>query len=197
MFPAIATLPTPEPDEQRLVLPPSPQPANKYVMSFLPSVRAMAGNHYSPLEHIDQLLPLIKNGIKESKSKVANDLIAKMAMNNKLLFYEMTAIRIQSSIRKYLSRLRVARMQRRTALFIKITQDCADRYLEEFILANCFEISLEFYRHQRRFRLLQDSVERELVICAEEIIAEALISEIEEAAKETITSAIDVVVKMR
>jgi hypothetical protein len=166
-------------------------------MSFLPSVRAKAGFNYSPLEHIDQLLPLIKNGIKESRSKVANDLLTKMAMNNRLLFYELTAIRIQSIVRKYLSRLRVARMKRRMALFFKITKDCAERYLEEFILANCFEISLEFYRHHMRFRLLQDSVERELVVCAEEIIADALVSEIEDAAKETISSAIDVVVKMR
>ena len=152
---------------------------------------------YTPLKHIDQLLPVIRNEIKESRSKAAHDILVRMALNNKLLLYELCAIRIQSLVRKFIARLRTARIRRRTELFMRITEDCANRYLEEFVLSSCLELSLEFYRHHRRFKLMQDSVEREIIVCIEQIQEEVITESIAEVAKETISDAIDVVVQLR
>lgn len=120
-----------------------------------------------------------------------------MATHNKLLLFELCAVRIQTLVRRYVAKLRVRRIQRRTELFMRITKDCADRYLEEFVLSTCLEIGLNFYRQHHRYKLLQGSVERELVSIVDQLQTEVLQESILDVVNDTISDAIGVVVKMR
>ena len=182
-------LPEPQP-------PPLPKPT-KPTISALPALNGQRLSSYSALDSIGSLLPQIRNDTKESKSQSVRELIDRISINNKLLYFELSAIRIQSTARKFLANLRIQRIRQRLALFLRVTQSCADRYIEEFVLASAFEISLEFYRQHRKFQMMKDSVDRELLICTEEITNE-LISELTvEVTNETISEAIEVVIAQR
>jgi hypothetical protein len=197
MFPALVR--TPDDENDRMppnVALPAPPSLDKVVASLLPAIRIKSST-YSPIERIEQLLPIISNEIKESRSQAAQSLLARIATNNRLLLYELCATRIQSLARKFVAQVRVRRIRRRTELFLRITKDCAERYLEEFVLSSCLEMSLNFYRQHHRFKLVQSSVERELVVIAGELQQEVLQECILEVANDTISDVIDVVVRMR
>ena len=150
-----------------------------------------------PLEQINQLLPLIRNGIKESRSKGAQELLTRIAINNRLLQYELSAIKIQAVVRKFCSTLRVRRIRRRMELFMKVTEDCAARYLEEFVLSTCIEMSMLFYRQHARFKLTKESVERSITTTADTMMLEIIKESILDVVNSTVSDAIDIVVDLR
>lgn len=182
-------------------LPAAPPTAGRMAavaQSFLPAIVSnKAFSSHDALTHIDSLLPMINSGIKESKSVVAQEIINRISINNKLLYFEMTAIRIQSAARKFLANLRVQRMKRRVELFVNITESCAARYVEEIVLATSFEICLEFYRQHNRFKMLQESVEKELSVVADELLRGLIDQMTVEVTNETISDVIDVVMTLR
>lgn len=201
MLPRIASAQLSVDDEQNRDLPAAPPSVGRKmaaVESFLPALVSNKGFSSSDARnHIDYLLPRINNEIKESKSVEAKEIIARISVNNKLLYFELTAIRMQAAARKFLANLRVQRMRRRVALFKSVTEDCAARYMEEMVLATSFEICLEFYRQHMRFKLLQESVEKELAVLADELVQETLEEMTLVVTKETITDVIDVVMTLR
>lgn len=181
-------------------LPEAPIDTNKSVeqQSFLPAIVSnKVWNSVSARNHIEMILPLISSEIKESKSVVAQEILTRISINNQLLYFELTAIRIQSVVRRYLSTIRVQQIRRRIALFKNITEHIAARYVEEIVLATSFEISLEFYRQHMRFKRLQESVESELIFVASDILNELLEQLTLEVTNETITDVINVVLALR
>ena len=197
MFPSIKNLPPPPPDNEKIKKEVGKTTTNENSIPTITTVITKPTSTYSSLQCIERLLPHIQISIKESKSTVARDIISRMAINNKILFYELAAIRIQSLIRTFLSQLRCHRIKRRKELFLNITEYCARRYLEEFVLSTCFEISLEFYRQHQRYKILKNTVEKEIILSCDNIINEILIELVLEIANTTIKDAIDVVITLR
>ena len=194
MFPSIKNLPPPPPYNEKIKKKVDKTTTKE---NSIPTITPKPTSTYSSLRCIERLLPHIQISIKESKSTVARDIISRMALNNKILFYELAAIRIQSLIRTFLSQLRCHRIKRRKELFLNITEYCARRYLEEFVLSTCFEISLEFYRQHQRYKILKNTVEKEIILSCDNIINEILIELVLEIANTTIKDAIDVVITLR
>ena len=177
---------------------PEPQPPPpKPTINPLPELNSHRLNSYAALDSIGVLLPHIKRNVKESKTDSVRDLIDRISINNRLLYFELSAVRLQSLVRRFLARLRVLRMRRRFELFMRVTKACAERYLEEYVLASAFEISIEFYRKQMKFQMMRDSVDRQLVAVSDGLLNEAVDELVLEATNDTITEAINAVLTMR
>jgi len=177
---------------------PEPQPPPpKPTMSVLPALNPHRLRSYAALDSIGILLPQISHEAKESKSVSVKELIDRIAINNKLLYFELSAIRIQSLVRRFLARLRIHRLRRRLALFLRVTEACAERYVEEFVLATAFEIALEHIRKHQKFVRMRDSVDRSLITCSDDILQELMDEMTVELTKETISEAIDVIMTLR
>ncbi len=177
---------------------PEPQPPPpKPTMYPLPELNSHRLNSYAALDSISVLLPHIKRNVKESKTDSVRDLIDRISINNKLLYFELSAVRLQSLVRRFLARLRVLRMRRHFELFMRVTKVCSERYLEEFILASAFEISIEFYRKQMKFEMMRDSVDRQLVAVSDHLLHEFVDELVVKVTNDTITEAINTVLTMR
>lgn len=184
-------------DYRREGLPEPQPPPPKPTMYALPELSSHRLNSYAALDSIGVLLPHIKRNVKESKTDSVRDLIDRISINNKLLYFELSAVRLQSLVRRFLARLRVMRMRRRFELFMRVTQACAERYLEEYVLASAFEISIEFYRKQMKFQMMRDSVDRQLLAVSDDVLNEVIDELVLEVTNTTITEAIDAVLTMR
>jgi hypothetical protein len=152
---------------------------------------------FDPLRKLDSFLPLIQQCIVESKSNVPKELLAKISLHSKLLFFEISAVRIQAMVRRKLAQWRMERMRNRLGMFLRITQDCSARFLEEVVLAAAFELSLSFYRSHNRFKRMKASVEVEIEKCKDRILVEVLDELCQQVTRETVTEAVNVVVELR
>ena len=203
MLPRIRSIQT-EADDGNIQNLPPPIPTGIKVTKFEPKLIALPNiqrghgkSNYTQLDNVERLIPIISSSIKESKSIAPKELLLKIAINTKLLYFELSAIKIQAIVRKFVANLRVNRIRRRLIVFMAVTEECSARYLEEMVLVSALEISMEYFRNQRRFTLLQDSVERELDVVADSILAEVLDEFSDDVTNETISEVIALVIEKR
>lgn len=153
--------------------------------------------NFKCLNQFQILLPLITNEIKESRSNKTQEILYRIEINSKLLYLECTVIKIQSMIRKYLAIKRVERLKYRIQLFLLLTEDYKNRMIEEVILQTSLEISINFIKCHQRYNNIKATVNNEIDIFINELINEYLIETFKNIVDETISEAIDTLMKIR
>ena len=150
-------------------------------------------------EEISPLAPLISSNYKIteamlriSRSTGPKEILLKLAINRHLLELQLSAVKLQSIIRKFIAKRQVNRIRTYFAIFNRVTKEIADRYMEEMVLAICFEESLGYFRTYHRYEKAQSAIQFEIEAQTEELIDEVNAEMCYELIKDMLLNAVDI-----
>jgi hypothetical protein len=92
------------------------------------------------------------------RSTGPKEILMKLAVNRHLLLVQISAIRIQAIIRKYLAKLKYWRFQRHFQFFQDMTNRFSQSILEEIILSFSLEISFSAIKAFHKYTNLTEKI---------------------------------------
>jgi hypothetical protein len=143
--------------------------------------------YLAPILEFEKLVITVGRTTREGKSNGPREILQKLSLNSKLLYYEVNTIKIQSIIRRFLATRRVQRIRHHLKLFLEVTQQLMTSWVEETVLGTCLEISITYMKLNRRYLIMKQLVANEInflcdeflrsivVMCAKEIVEEIML----------------------
>lgn len=106
------------------------------------------------------------------RSTGPREILIKLAVNRHLLLLQISAIRIQAMIRRFIARRRFYRIKRHFQLFMSVTEDVSKRLMEEMVLSSSLEVALRALRTAQDYRILSTILKQTLDNILLEILEE-------------------------
>jgi hypothetical protein len=142
-------------------------------------------------------LPPLINHRKQIMNSRSLELINQINFNKKLLLLEIIVIKIQTCIRRYLSKLKVKKMKYYMMLFDSITCYIVDRYIDEIVIEYSLDIVIKYIKKYNIQKNMKNIVYNEMLIFINELMEMTIDKMMVDIVKEIISHATDIIIMNR
>lgn len=108
------------------------------------------------------------------RSTGPKEILIKLAVNRHLLVLQISAIKIQSIVRRYIAKMRYLMIKRHVQFFHKITEEFASIFVEEVVISSSLECALSFMKTYRKYLKLNETVNDLVAWLFSELLEEIL-----------------------
>jgi len=144
--------------------------------------------------HKNMKFPPLNNKRNQIMYSRTTELINQINLIKKLLFLEIIVIKIQTYIRKYLSKLKVKKMKYYMCLFDKITYNIIDRYIDEISIEYSLDLVIEYIKKYNIQKNLKSIIYNEILIFINDLMQETIDLMMIDIVKEIISHATDIII---
>eukprot|EP01040_Poterioochromonas_malhamensis_P016750 gene16750-19095_t len=106
------------------------------------------------------------------RSTGPKEVLIKLAVNRHLLLLQISAIKIQTLVRKFIAKTRYHRIQRHLKLFLTVTEEYSQRVLEEVVLSSSLEIVIRALKTAQDFQIVNSIIQGVFADVISEVLEE-------------------------
>lgn len=148
-------------------------------------------------DHTNMKLPPLINHRKQIMNSRSLELINHINLNKKLLLLEIIVIKIQTCIRRYLSKLKVKKMKYYMMLFDSITCYIVERYIDEIVIEYSLDIVIKYIKNYNIQKNMKNIVYNEMLLFINELMEVTIDKMMVDIVKEIIYHATDIIIMNR